>query len=45
MNNGVNKKKCVKDGKTCHREVERREGKIETSLKEAKNKIENRIEI
>lgn len=38
-------RKCVKDEKTCHGEVERREGKIERTLKEAKNKIENRIEI
>lgn len=44
MKKGVNRK-CVKDEKTCHREVEKREGKIERILKEAKNKIENRVEI
>lgn len=44
MKKGV-KRKCVKDEKTCHREAARREGKIERTLKEAKNKIENRVEI
>lgn len=41
---GVNRK-CVKDEKTCQREVERREGKIERTLKEAKSKNENRVEM
>lgn len=41
---GVNRK-CVKDEKTCQREVERREGKIERILKEAESKNENRVEM
>ncbi len=34
---GVNRK-CVKDEKTCQREAERRDGRIERILKEAKSK-------
>lgn len=39
------KRKCVKDKKTCQREVERREEKIERLSDEAKSKNENRVEI